>query len=142
MSSMAESPASTPSAASSAPASKKMLWTGRVISALPVLLMLLSAALKLIKPAPVVQGFARVGYPESLMLSLGILEILCCVVYLIPRTSILGAILMTGYLGGATATNVRVGDPSFPLPVLLGMFVWGGLFFRDARVRALLPLRS
>jgi len=142
MSSMAESPASTPSAASSAPASKKMLWTGRVISALPVLLMLLSAALKLIKPAPVVQGFARVGYPESLMLSLGILEILCCVVYLIPRTSILGAILMTGYLGGATATNVRVGDPSFLLPVLLGMFVWGGLFFRDARVRALLPLRS
>ena len=142
MSSIAESPASTASAASSAPASKKMLWTGRVISALPVLLMLLSAALKLIKPAPVVQGFARVGYPESLMLSLGILEILCCVVYLIPRTSILGAILMTGYLGGATATNVRVGDPSFPLPVLLGMFVWGGLFFRDARVRALLPLRS
>lgn len=119
-----------------------MLWTGCVISALPVLLMLLSAALKLIKPAPVVQGFARVGYPESLILNLGILEILCCVVYLIPRTSILGAILMTGYLGGATATNVRVGDPSFFLPVLLGMFVWGGLYFRDARVRALLPLRS
>lgn len=123
------------------PVSKKMLWTGRVLSALPVLLMLFSAALKLAKPAPVVQGFARVGYPESLMLSLGILEILCCVVYMIPRTSILGAILMTGYLGGATATNVRIGDPSFPLPVLLGVFVWGGLYLRDVRMRALLPLR-
>jgi len=141
MSSVPESPAITQAAASSVPVSNKMLWTGRVISAPPILLMLLSAALKLAKPAPVVQGFARAGYPESLLLSLGILEILCCVVYMIPRTSILGAILMTGYLGGATATNVRIGDPSFPLPVLLGVFVWGGLYLRDVRLRALLPLR-
>lgn len=130
-----------PSTVPTVPVSKKVLWAGRVISGMPVLLMLFSAALKLAKPAPVVQGFARAGYPESLMLSLGILEITCCVVYMIPRTSILGAILMTGYLGGATATNVRIGDPSFPLPVLLGVFVWGGLYLRDARLRALLPLR-
>jgi hypothetical protein len=122
--------------------SKKLLWTGRVISAIPVLLMMFSAALKLAKPAGVVQGFVRAGYPESLILSLGILEMLCCVVYMIPRTSILGAILMTGYLGGATATNVRIGDPSYIMTVLLGVFVWGGLYLRDARLRALLPLRS
>lgn len=131
-----------PSTVPTVSVSKKMLWTGRVISAIPVLLMMFSAALKLAKPAGVVQGFERAGYPESLILSLGILEMLCCVVYTIPRTSILGAILMTGYLGGATATNVRIGDPSYILTVLLGVFVWGGLYLRDARLRALLPLRS
>jgi len=131
-----------PSTVPTVQVSKKLLWTGRVISAIPVLLMLFSAALKLAKPVGVVQGFVRAGYPESLILSLGILEMLCCVVYMIPRTSILGAILMTGYLGGATATNVRIGDPSYILTVLLGVFVWGGLYLRDARLRALLPLRS
>ncbi|MHB8503106.1 MAG: DoxX family protein [Candidatus Acidiferrales bacterium] len=125
-----------------APISKKMLWMGRILSAIPVLLMLFSAALKLMKPAPVMQAFAHFGYPEHFLFTLGIVEALCCVVYVIPRTAILGAILMTGYLGGATATNVRVGDPSYIMTVLLGVFVWGGLYLRDARVRALLPLRS
>jgi hypothetical protein len=124
------------------PVSKKSLWTGRVLSAIPILLMLLSAVLKLLKPASVVQGFARYGYPESQIVILGIVEFLCCMVYLIPRSSILGAILMTGYLGGATATNVRVGDPSFVMTVVLGVLVWGGLFLRDVRLRALIPLRS
>jgi len=118
-----------------------MIWTGRVISAIPVLLMLLSAAMKLAKPAPVVQGFARFGYAESQILMLGVIELLACIVYLIPRTAVLGAILMTGYLGGATATNVRVGDPSYIMTVVLGVMVWGGLFFRDERVRALIPFR-
>ena len=124
-----------------APVSKKMLWAGRIISALPVLLLLFSGAMKLVKPAPVVQAFAHLGYPESLALRIGILELACTVVYLIPRTSVLGAILLTGYLGGATATHVRIGDPFF-VPVGLGVLVWGGLFLRDDRLRALIPLRS
>ena len=118
-----------------------MLWTGRIISAIPVLLMVFSATMKLVKAAPVVQGMPRYGYPESQIVVIGVLELLSCIVYLIPSTAVLGAILMTGYLGGATATNVRVGDPSFVLNVLLGVFVWGGLFFRDARLRALIPFR-
>jgi hypothetical protein len=131
----------TESPASAAPTSKKMLWAGRVISAIPVLLMLFSAVLKLVKAAPVVQGFPRYGYPESLIVTIGALELLSCIVYLIPGTAVLGAIVMTGYLGGATATNVRVGDPSYIVTVLLGVFVWGGLFLRDHRVRALIPFR-
>jgi hypothetical protein len=141
MSSVTQSPAISPSAARTATTSKKMLWTGRVISAIPVLLMVFSAAMKLIKAAPVVQGMPRYGYPESLIVIIGMLELLSCIIYLIPSTAVLGAILMTGYLGGATATNVRVGDPSYIMTVLLGVFVWGGLFFRDARVRALVPFR-
>lgn len=129
------------SAIQTAPVSKRMLWAGRIISALPVLLLLFSGVMKLMKPAPVVQGFAHFGYPESLALSIGILELACTVVYVIPRTSVLGAILMTGYLGGATATNVRVGD-SFFVPVGLGVLVWGGLFLRDDGLRALIPLRT
>lgn len=112
------------------------MWAGRILSALPVLFLLFSAVMKFMKPAGVVQGFAQYGYPENLILTCGVLELLCSVVYVIPRTSILGAILLTGYLGGATATNVRVGDPSFFIPVLLGVLVWGGLFLRDDRLRA------
>ncbi len=127
-----------PATIQTAPVSKKRIWTGRVFSALPVLLLLFSAISKLMKPPAVVQGFAQYGYPEHLLGILGVVEMLCAILYVIPRTSIFGAILVTGYLGGATATNVRVGDPSFVLPVLLGVFAWGGLFLRDARVRALL----
>src|SRR5713226_9193532 len=112
------------SATQTAPVSKKKLWAGRIISALPVLLLLLSGIMKLMKPAPVVQGFARFGYSESLILVIGMLELICTIVYVIPRTSVLGAILLTGYLGGATATNVRVGDPLFFVPAILGVLVW------------------
>ena len=141
MSSVTQSSAINQPAATVAPVSKKMLWTGRVISAIPVLLMLFSASLKLLKAAPVVQGMPRYGYPESQIVIIGVLEFLSCVIYLIPNTAVLGAILMTGYLGGATATNFRVSDPSYILTILLGVFVWGGLFFRDARLRALIPFR-
>ncbi len=127
--------------AQTAPVSKKMLWAGRVMSALPVLMLLFSGVTKLMKPAPVVEGFAHLGYPESLALGLGIVELACAVVYVIPRTSVLGAILMTGYLGGATATHLRIGEPFFT-PIVLGLLVWGGLYLRDDRLRALLPLRS
>jgi hypothetical protein len=118
-----------------------MLWAGRISSAIPVLMLLFSAVLKFIKPAFVLQEFARLGYPQSLLLSLGILELACTVVYVIPRTSVLGAILLAAYLGGATATHVRIGDPFF-IPIGLGVLVWAGLFLRDDRLRALLPLRS
>jgi DoxX-like protein len=97
--------------------------------------------MKLAKPAPVVEGFVRLGYPESLALGIGIVELACAVIYVIPRTSVLGAILLTGYLGGATATHVRIGEPFF-MPIILGVLVWGGLFLRDERLRALLPLRQ
>ena len=123
-----------------APVSKKALWAGRIISALPVLLLLASGVMKLAKPAPVVEGFTQLGNPERLALGIGILELACTAVYLVPQTSVLGAILLTGYLGGATATHVRVGDPFFG-PVVLGVLLWGGLFLRDTRLRTLVPLR-
>ena len=129
------------SATHTAPVSTKRLWAGRIMSALPVLMLLFSGVMKLVKPAPVVEEFARLGYPDSVTLGIGILEIVCTVVYVIPRTSMLGAILLTGYLGGATATHVRIGDPFF-FPIVFGVLVWGGLFLRDDRLRALIPLRS
>ena len=125
-----------------APASKKKLWAGRIISALPVLLLLFSGVMKLMKPAAVMQGFAGYGYPESLITVIGLLEIGCTVVYAIPSTSILGAILLTGYLGGATATNVRVGNPAFIMTTILGILAWLGLFLRDDRLHVLIPLRK
>src|SRR5438876_11320464 len=90
--------------------SKKMLWAGRILSALPVLMLLFSGVMKLMKPAAVLEGFVGLGYPESLTVGVGIVEIACAVLYVIPRTSVLGAILLTGYLGGATATKVRIGE--------------------------------
>jgi hypothetical protein len=122
--------------------SKAKLWAGRVISALPVLLLLFSGCMKLMKPASVLQGLAHYGYSESLIVPIGLLEIACTVIYAIPRSSVLGAILVTAYLGGATATNVRVNDPSFVMTVLLGVLVWIGLYLRDERLSALVPLRS
>jgi hypothetical protein len=122
------------------PVSKKTLWASYIMSALPVLLLLFSAVMKLLKPAPVVEGFAHLGLPESLAPGLGILELACTVVYVIPQTSVLGAILLTGYLGGATLTHLRVGDPFF-MPAVVGLLVWSGLFWRDPRLRALIPLR-
>ena len=120
----------------------KTLWAGRVISALPVALLAFSAVLKFLKPPSVLQGFVgHYGYNANLLFTLGALELGCAIVYAIPRTAVLGAILMTGYLGGATASNVRVGDPSWIMTVLLGVLAWLGLFLRDQRLRALLPTR-
>jgi uncharacterized protein YndB with AHSA1/START domain len=117
------------------------LWVGRIVSAAPVLMLLMSAAMKFIKPAGFAEGLAHLGYPESLALGLGLLELLCTLLYVIPRTAVLGAVLLTGYLGGAIATHVRVGD-LFMVQALLGVLVWGGLYLRDERLRALLPFRS
>ena len=124
-------------------ASKAMLWTGYVVSALPVLGLIASAAMKFAKPGFVVEGMAKHGYPEEIIVGLGVVELACTLLYIIPQTCVLGAILLTGYLGGETATHVRVGEFSQAIfgPVMFGVLVWLGLLLRDPRLRALLPLR-
>jgi hypothetical protein len=122
--------------------SKKKLWAGRIISALIVLFLLFDSGLKVMKLAPAVEATARLGYPASLVLPIGIAELLCVVLFVIPRTSTLGAIMLTGYLGGATATQVRLEDPWFFFPVIIGALVWVGLFLRDERLHAFIPIRS
>jgi hypothetical protein len=122
--------------------SKKRLWAGRIICALVVLFLLFDSGLKVMKLAPAIEATARLGYPTRLVFAIGISELICVVLFVIPRTSILGAILLTGYLGGATATQVRVEDPWFFFPVVIGGLVWGGLLLRDERLRALVPLRT
>jgi len=124
-----------------APVSKKALWTGYIMTALPVLMFLFSGMMKLLKPPAVVEGFTRSGFPERLLVGLGILELACTILYVIPRTAVLGAILLTGYLGGAIVTHLRIGE-SVIAPFVIGVVVWGGIFLRDPRLRALIPLRS
>jgi len=120
---------------------KAMLWTGIVLSALPVLLLLFSGGAKVANIAAVAEGFAKLGYPAGAAMGIGILELACTVLYVIPQTSVLGAVLLAGYLGGATATQLRGGEPIFT-PILVGVAIWAALYVRDARLRALLPLRS
>ena len=122
-------------------ASGKIVWVGRVISVLVSLLFAMSAFMKLKGGAEVMQGMAHLGLPESLIMPLAILEISCVVIYLIPATSVLGAILLTGYIGGAICTHWRVGDPFF-IQIALGIFVWLGLYLRENRLKALIPLRT
>ena len=124
---------------------KKRFWAGQAISAIAVLFLLFDSVIKLVVIAPVVESFAQLGYPVSLARGIGLLELLCIIVYVIPRTSVLGAILLTGYLGGAVATHVRVGSPLFThilFPTYVGALIWGGLLLREDRLRALIPLRS
>lgn len=123
------------------PPSQALIWTGRVLSTLPVLMLLMSAGMKFAKPPEVVEGFGKLGYSVDLAVPLGIAELACTIIYVVPQTAVLGAILLTGYLGGATATHVRVGDPWFG-PVIFGVILWLGLYLRDARLRALLPFRG
>jgi hypothetical protein len=116
------------------------MWVGRVISGLLSLLFVMSAVMKLKGGADVIEGMAHLGLPGSLIVPLGILEISCVALYLIPATSMLGAILLTGYLGGAILAHLRVGD-AFIFQIVLGVCVWLGVYLRDNRLRALLPLR-
>lgn len=135
-------------AAQTAPqTSKGKLWTGRILSILPILFLLLDGIMKVMRPlpAPVAEGSAKLGYSLSTIPGIGATLLICTILYAIPRTAVLGAILLTGYLGGAVATNVRVGNPLFGYvlaPVYVALFIWGGLYFRDERLRALIPLRS
>lgn len=125
--------------------SKAAVWGGRAMSTLPVLFLLMDGVMKLVKPEVVVKGTTELGYPESVIVPLGVVLLACTVLYAIPRTAVLGAILLTGYLGGAVATHVRVGNPLFShtlFPIYFGALLWGGLVLRDVRLRAMLPFRS
>jgi hypothetical protein len=122
--------------------SRGALWTGRVMSALPIFIVLMGSAMKLMRLPAVHEGFARAGLSDSLMVPVGLIELICVITYVIPATAVLGAILMTGLLGAACLTSLRIADPTYPLPVILGMLAWGGLFMRDLRVRALIPFRK
>src|SRR3954467_14077847 len=127
-----------------APVSTKGLWAGRIVSALPILFLLLDSVVKLVLINPVSESVDQLGFPVRLARGIGILELFCLILYIIPRTAILGAILLTGYLGGAVATHVRAQGSWFEIlfPVFIGALIWGGLYLREARLRALVPLRS
>jgi len=124
--------------------SKVKLWAGWIMCALPALFLLVDGAMKLVKPEVVVKTTVELGYAESVILPLGIVLLTCTILYLIPSTAVLGAILLTGYLGGAVATQVRAEKGLFGIlfPVLLGFLLWGGLALRDDRLRTLIPLRN
>jgi len=121
--------------------SKAALWTGRILSALPVLALTMSAVMKIMKVPAAVEGFKHLGWPEHLAVTLGIIELSCAILYAIPATSVLGAILVTGYLGGAVATHFRIGETQAINAVVLGIVIWLGLFLREPRLRSLIPLR-
>lgn len=125
--------------------SRKTLWAGRIISALPALFLLVDGIMKLVKPEPVVKATIELGYPESVIMALGMILLVGVILYMVPRTAVLGAILLTGYFGGAVAAQMRVGNPLFShvlFPVYLAVLIWGGLFLRDPRLHALIPLRN
>ena len=126
-----------------APVSKGRLWAGRIISWLPALFLLLDAVMKFVKPKPVIDGTVKLGYSESVIVPLGIVLLVCTVLYLIPKTAVLGAILLTGYLGGAVATHVRAQEGLFPVifPVIVGALLWLGLYLRDTVLSKLVPVR-
>jgi hypothetical protein len=126
------------------PISKPKLWTGRVASGLVVLFLLMDSVMKFFKPKPVLEACTHLGLPESLIIPIGVILLACTVLYAIPQTSILGAILLTGYLGGAVLAQLRVGEPLFNtlFPTYVGILLWGGLFLREPRLRALIPLRN
>jgi DoxX-like protein len=124
------------------PSKKSVLWAGRIVSALPILALTMSAMMKLTH-APQIAGMlsGHLGFPESALTGIGLLELFCIALYAIPATSVLGAALVTAYLGGAVASHVRVGDP-YVMPIVLGILAWLGLYLRNTRIRKLLPLRA
>lgn len=132
------------STAQSAPVSRTSLWTGRIISALVVLFMIFDGVTKVMKVRQVIDATIRIGFPVSTIVGIGITLLICVALYVIPSTSVLGAILLTGYMGGATAANIRAGSPVFntAFAVAFGVLTWLGLYLREQRLRALVPLRS
>jgi DoxX-like family len=129
------------SATQTGPVSKKMLWAGVIISALPAILFFVTGVFPFINPAAAAEGTAHMGYPAHLGVVISILEIGCAIIYVIPRTSVLGAVLLTGYLGGATASHIRIGEPPV-LPLVVAALVWLGIYLREPRLRSVLPLRK
>lgn len=121
--------------------SKTAFWTGWILSILPCIMFIGGGAYGLTAPPEMAENAEKMGWPPKTMTILAGVEIACAIIYLIPQTAILGAILLTGYLGGAVATHVRINDPLWVVPVLVGVIVWLGLFLRDARLRQLIPFR-
>lgn len=126
------------------PKSKKLLWTGRILSILSILFMLFDSVGHLLKPVPLVQAFVQLDFPLRLSVVLGLIQLVCVIVYIIPQTAILGAVLLTGYLGGAVAIHMRVGNPLFEciFPIIIGILFWAGLLLRDNRLRAIFPVSN
>ena len=125
--------------------STRAVWTGRVISGLAVAFLVFDSVGKLLEVQPVIEGTKQLGYPPEVVFDLGVTLLACVLAYLVPRTSVLGAVLLTGYLGGAVATQVRVGNPLFThvlFPTYVAALLWGGLMLRDVRLRAFLPWRN
>ena len=124
---------------------KKRSIAGYVLTGLVVLFLTFDTVMKVLQLAPAMQGTIELGYPASTVLTIGLIELVCLVLYLVPRTSVLGALVLTGYLGGAIATHVRVGSP-LPthtlFPIYVALMVWGGLYLRESRLRQLLPFRT
>lgn len=122
--------------------SKPALWIGWILTAaIAAMLIFMSGIFKILQPQEVKDGFGHLGWDLELAMPLAVVEITCALIYLIPRTAVMGAVLLTGYIGGAIATHVRVGD-AFVIPIVLGLLIWGALYLREPRLRALLPLRS
>ncbi|HET7553525.1 MAG TPA: DoxX family protein [Gemmatimonadaceae bacterium] len=132
-------------ATAATPISRAHLWTGRILSGLAILFLVFDTVIKLIARPEVAASMQQLGYPTELSLVIGIIELVCLVLYIIPATSVLGAILFTGYLGGAIATHLRLENPLFThilFPTYIAALIWGGLYLRDVRVRTLVALRG
>ena len=126
------------------PAGSRALWAGRIISTLVVLFLTFDVGIKLLRAPVAIDSTVQLGYPANTVLAIGLIELVCLVLYLVPRTAVIGALLWTGYLGGAIATHVRLENPLFShvlFPVYVAAMLWGGLWLRDARVRGLFGLR-
>ncbi len=130
----ATKPATTPS--------RGKLWTGRVLSAIPALLMINAVVMNVMRNPQAVEGTKHFGWGEESMITIAILAAVSVVLYLVPQTAVLGAIVMTGYFGGAIATHLRIHDPLWPMALVCGILTWLGLYLRDARLQELVPLRK
>jgi hypothetical protein len=133
---------STRGAAAVKASGRGMVLAGRIVSGFAALFLLADGALRAVRFAPYVEGTVQFGYPQHLAAPIGIVLVVCTLLYVVPRTAVLGAILLTGYLGGATASHVRMEDPFFLFAAVFGVLVWAGLYLREPRIRALIPLRA
>jgi hypothetical protein len=122
----------------------KTIWVGRILSALAILFLSFDTIVKVLRLSVAIEGTTQLGYPESTVFVIGIIQLVCLVLYVIPQTSVFGAILFTGYLGGAIATHLRIGSPLFThilFPIYVAVLIWGGLYAREPRLRAMVPIR-
>jgi hypothetical protein len=122
----------------------KTIWIGRTLSALAILFLSFDTIVKVLRLPVAIEGTTQLGYPESTVFIIGLIQLVCLVLYVVPQTSVFGAILFTGYLGGAIATHLRIGSPLFThilFPIYVAVLIWGGLYAREPRLRALVPIR-